>query len=302
MGQLICASAAYKIFCGDRRADKLSHAYMLYFADGRNLRAALKLFALHFFGADKGDRNGRLILSEGLSDLKIYPRPEAKLTADAAAEIVGDAALKPLEYDRKLYVISDFQTASPIFQNKLLKVLEEPPAGVYFLLGTTSLAPVLDTVKSRVKLLEVPLFTSAQILGALERDVKNELNAQAALSCGGVLGVAQDMLGGGWYKEVAGAAREICAADSVAKATAAALKYGDCKHKAELLAEMQRIYFGEVKKYAESADYAGKITKGAAIYAVESINGAFADLKFNANFSSLLYDFLLRVVARNAEK
>lgn len=299
MERLLCTAAAYKIFCGDKRADKFSHAYMLYFADARNLRAALKLFALQFFGADKNDRNGRLILSEGLPDLKVYPRPEAKLTADAAAEIIADAALKPLEYDKKLYIISDFQTASPIFQNKLLKVLEEPPAGVHFLLGTTSLAPVLDTVKSRVKILEVPLFTPAEIFGALERSGKNELNARVAEACGGVLGVAQDMLGGGWYKEVAGAAKEICAADSVAKATAAAFRYGDFKHRSELLSEMQRIYFGEVISYANSADYRGKISKGAAIYAVESINDAFADLKFNANFSSLLYDFLLRVVKNN---
>lgn len=299
MEQLIFKTAAYKIFCGDVRADRLSHAYMLYFADGRNLRAALKLFALQFFGAQKDGRNGRLILSEGLPDLKVYPRPDGKLTADAAAAIVEDAALKPLEYARKLYVVSDFQTASPIFQNKLLKALEEPPAGVYFLIGTTSTAPVLDTVKSRVKLLEAPLFTPAEIFGALERDGKNPLNATVAQNCGGVLGVAREMLGGGWYEEVAGAAREICAADSVSKATAAAFKFGDFGHKSELLAEMQRVYFGEVKAYAQSAEYRGKISKGAAIYAVESINCAFADLNFNANFSSLLYDFLLRVAQRN---
>ncbi len=299
MEQLIRGTAAYKIFCGDRRADRLSHAYMLYFADARNLRAALKIFALQFFGAQPDDRNGRLILSEGLSDLKVYPRPDNKLTAEAAAAIVEDAALKPLEYDKKLYIISDFQTASPIFQNKLLKVLEEPPAGVHFLLGTTSLAPVLDTVVSRVKLLEVPLFTPAEIFGVLEREGKNPLNQSVAEACGGVLGTAKDMLGGGWYKEVTCAAQEICAADSVAKATAAAFRYGDFKHKSELLSEMQRIYFSEVKNYANSAGYRGKITKGAAIYAVESINGAFADLKFNANFSSLLYDFLLRVVQNN---
>lgn len=299
MERLICSTAAYRIFCGDKRADRLSHAYMLYFADERNLRAALKIFALKFFGAEKEDRNGRLILSEGLSDLKVYPRPEGKLTADAAAAIVEDAALKPLEYAQKLYVISDFQTASPIFQNKLLKVLEEPPAGVHFLLGTTSLAPVLDTVKSRVKLLEVPLFTPAEVFGALERTEKNPLNAQVAEACGGVLGVAQGLLGGGRYEEVAGAANEICAAGSVAEATKAALKYGDFKYKRELLSEMQRVYFAEVKAYAKNAEYRGKISKGAAVYAVESINSAFADLKFNANFSSLLYDFMLRVVQNN---
>lgn len=301
MEQLIYKTAAYKIFCGDKLSGKISHAYMLYFADPRNLRDALKLFALEFFGADKNSRDGRLILSEGLSDLKIYPQPGGKLTADTAAEIVGDAALKPLEYDKKLYVISDFQSASPIFQNKLLKVLEEPPEGVYFLLGTTSLAPVLDTVKSRVKLLETPPFTAEEIYEALRRGGDNPLNKQVAQSCGGVLGAAQDMLGGGWYKEIAEAASEICAADNLSKATAAAVKYGDFKYKKELLAEMQRVYFGQVKNYAKDPDFAGVLSKGAAIFAAESLNGAFADLKFNANFSSLLYDFLLRVTAKNKD-
>ena len=298
MEQLIRGTAAYKIFCGDKLSGKVSHAYMLYFADERNLRGALKFFALEFFGADPGSRDGRLILSEGLPDLKVYPDGGGKLTADVAAAIVDDAALKPLEYEKKLYIISDFQNASAIFQNKLLKILEEPPEGVHFLLGTTSLSPVLDTVKSRVKLLEVPLFSAGEIFAALERGGKNGLNAQAAEACGGVLGVAQDMLKGGWYAEVVSAAEEICAASSVGKAVAAALKYGDFKYKRELLSQMQRTYFAEVKKYATDAEYSGAISKGAAIYAVESVNGALADVKFNANFSSLLYDLLLRVAQK----
>lgn len=299
MERLIKNTAAYKIFEGDARVKKLSHAYMLYFADERNLRQALKLFALTFFGAEKDDRNGRLILSEGLADMKIYPAAGGKLTADVAASIVGDAAIRPFEYDKKLFVISDFNQASPIFQNKLLKVLEEPPAGVYFLLGATSLAPVLDTVKSRVKTLEIPLFTASEILGALERREQNPLNASAAEACGGVLGVATDMLEGGWYKAVVSAAREICSAATVGAACEAAGKYGDFKYKKELIAEMQREYFGELKKYACDAEYVGALKKSAVSFAAEYANHALADLKFNANFSSLLYDFLLKVVQNN---
>lgn len=299
MEQLICGTAAYKIFKGDAASGRLSHAYMLYFPDGRNLREALKLFALSFFGADRGDRNGRLIMSEGLTDMKIYPNAEGKLTADAAAEIVEDAAIKPFEYDKKLYVISDFNQASAIFQNKLLKVLEEPPQGVHFLIGTTSLAPVLDTVKSRVKLLEIPLFSAAQIFSALERKGSNPLNMSAAEACGGILGTATDMLSGGWYENVASAAKEICSAATMGAATEAAVKYGDFKYKKELLSEMQRIYFGELKKYAQNPEYAGALKKGAVSFAAQYINKALADVKFNANFSSLLYDFLIRVASLN---
>ena len=299
MEQLIRETAAFKIFCGDCKGRRVSHAYMLYFPDERNLRSALKLFALEFFGAQAEDRNGRLILSEGLTDLKVFPAPDKKLTADAAASIVEDSVLKPLEYDRKLYVISSFEQASPIFQNKLLKVLEEPPAGVHFLLGATSLSPVLDTVKSRVKTLEIPRFTEGEILAALNRVEVNPLNSAAAESCGGVLGVAQNMLQGGWFGEVAQAAKELCGAVTVGKAAEGAVKYGDFKYRRELLAEMQRVYFKEVKAYATFPEYVGKIKKGAAIYAVQAVNGALADVRFNANFSSLLYDLLLRVAQRN---
>ena len=67
----------------------------------------------------------------------------------------------------------------------------------------------------------------------------------------------------------------------------------------ELLSEMQRKYFGELKKYALDGEYRGALTQSALSFAVGSLNAAFGDLKFNANFSSLLYDFLLRVASVN---
>lgn len=297
MEGLICGTAAYKILAGDRGAGKLSHAYMLYYRDAYTMRAALKIFALQIFGAEKNSRDGRLILSEGLADLKIYPMADKKLTADTAAEIVADAALRPLEHDKKLYVIEGFETASPIFQNKLLKILEEPPAGVCFLLGATSLSPVLDTVKSRVKLLEIPPFTAEQVCAVLDREKPDPRNMDAAKSCGGLLGVARNILHGEWYGEVRAAADQICACATVGAATGCALKYGDFKYKKELLAEMQRIYFDMFKNCAMGKSQA--LSLPALSYAVENLNSAFADLKFNANFGALLFDFLLKVVEQH---
>ena len=301
MQTLISSTAAYRVFAGDCSSGRLSHAYMLYFADAANLRQALKEFALVFFGCDRDGREGRLIQSEGLSDLKIYPMPDKKLTVDVATEIVDGAYLRPVEGDKKLYIISGFEEASALFQNKLLKILEEPPRGVYFLLGATTLAPVLDTVKSRVKTLEIPPFTAEEIYAALEREGSNPENASVAQSCGGVLGVARKMLSEGWYAEVCRAASQICAAGNKADAVGVALKYADCKYKSELLAEMQRIYFSELEKYAKDDNYVGALTKGAIVFALESVNKAFTDMKFNANFASLLYDFTLKVALENGK-
>ena len=52
MEQLIKGSTAYKIFCREAEAGRLAHAYMLSFNDPANLRRALTVFALRFFGDD----------------------------------------------------------------------------------------------------------------------------------------------------------------------------------------------------------------------------------------------------------
>lgn len=296
MNELIKGTTAYKIFSGDRQSGKLSHAYMLHFADRRNMRGALKLFASEFFGAEKGTRLYSAIESESFTDLKIYPREGEKITADGIAEIIEDGALRPVEGEKKLFIISGFETASVLIQNKMLKTLEEPLEGVYFLLGACSLAPVLGTVLSRVKTLEIPPFSEEQIYLALERGGHNSLNAAAAKSANGVLGVAENMVSGGWFQSVAEAAEEICKVTTVGEIGGICLKYGEIKYREELLSEMQRLYFTAL---TEGEGPASKLTKPALVYALESIDKASADLKFNANFQGLLYGFLLGVLGAN---
>jgi DNA polymerase-3 subunit delta' len=239
-------------------------------------------------------------MSENFSDLKIYPKPDKKLSVADASEIIDDCALKPIERDKKLYIISDFDTSAQLFQNKLLKVLEEPPEGVYFLLGATTLSPVLDTIRSRVKMLEIPPFSTDEVYEALCRMGDNSLNRQAAESSAGILGVAQNMLADGWYEEVHSAAVKICSVDNLAKAGEVATQYGDFKYKPQLLTEMQQIYFEQLKEQAMGKEGNG-LTKNALVYAIESLDKAMSDLKFNANFPSLLYDFLVRIVIKNQE-
>lgn len=296
MERLIKGTTAYKILSGDRIQGRLSHAYMLHFNDSANLRAALKIFALEFFGAEPGTALYSRILSENYTDLDIYPPEGKKITADGVAEIIADGALRPMEGDKKLFVITDFDSASALVQNKLLKSLEEPMDGVHFLLGATSVSPILDTVRSRVKLLEIPPFTEEEIFKALERISQNPLNGEAAKSAGGCLGAAQSMVSGAWFDEVRRAASEICSTVSVGGVGEVCAKYGETKYKKELLAEMQRLYFSAL---TEGGALAERIAKPALVYALEKINGANADLKFNAFFQGLLYDFLLGVIEEN---
>jgi len=294
MERLLINTTAYKILSGDRRSERLSHAYMLHFQDPKNLRAALKLFALEFFGADKNSSTGQRILNESYTDFKLYPEDGGKIAVDGVSEIIEDSSMRPVEGGKKLYAICGFESASPLIQNKLLKTLEEPLDGVHFILGACSLAPVLDTVKSRVKILEIPPFTESEIYSALERRGHREINAAAARSSGGILGAAENMAEGGWFKDVLDGAREICFTRRKGDIGAVAAKYGDTKYKAELLSEMQRLYFSALTEGGKLSEIFKKSTL---VYALESLNAANADLKFNAYFQALLYDFMLRVIA-----
>ena len=297
MKQLISGTTAYSAFSGDIKSNRISHAYMLHFQDTKNIREALKIFALKFFGVTESDPDGKRILNETFPDLRIFPEEGKKFTADAASALLADCALKPLERDKKLFIISGFNEAAPIIQNKLLKTLEEPYEGVYFLLGATSLAPVLDTVKSRVKTLTVPPFSESEIFSALERKGNNPLNRQAAESCGGIFGVAENMVSGGWFAEVSAAAQEICTTTDTGKVGIVAIKYGDIKYKTELLSAIALRYH---KMLTESID-GGKtcFETPALIFAGKCADKACMDLKFNAFFQGLLYDLMLRVIEEN---
>lgn len=294
MKELILSTTAYRILAGDAEKDRLSHAYMLCFNDPKNMREALKIFALAFFGVDENSSVGSRILHESFTDFKIYPEADKKFNTEAVSEILNDCAMKPVEGKRKLYCICGFESAPALLQNKLLKTLEEPLEGVYFILGAASLASVLDTVKSRVKLLEIASFSEEQIYSALERKRPSAVNRRAAASANGILGAAENLAEGGWFDEIQTAAREICSVTETGAAGPIAVKYGDTKYKNELLCEMQRLYFAALNGEEELP-----LKKPAVIFALEKLCAAFNDLKFNAVFQGLLYDFILNVVKEN---
>ncbi len=52
----------------------------------------------------------------------------------------------------RVFVLTDMQDTSSVVQNSLLKILEEPPAGVFFILTTTSRGTIIDTICSRCQI------------------------------------------------------------------------------------------------------------------------------------------------------
>lgn len=88
---------------------------------------------------------------------------------DNVRQIIEAASFLPLLGTRKVYLIDEAHMLSKAAFNALLKILEEPPASVIFLLATTDPHKILDTVTSRCfRLFFQPIET-----GALEAHLAN---------------------------------------------------------------------------------------------------------------------------------
>ena len=72
-------------------------------------------------------------------------------TVDAIREIRDDAFVIPNESDKKIYILKNGHNMNEQAQNAILKILEEPPSYVYFIIVTESKSPMLVTVLSRVQ-------------------------------------------------------------------------------------------------------------------------------------------------------
>lgn len=76
-------------------------------------------------------------------------RPKKEIPVELVRRMAADAQVLPNESERKVYLIEDAEYMNAAAQNAALKLLEEPPRGVYFLLCVTNPAPLLPTVRSR---------------------------------------------------------------------------------------------------------------------------------------------------------
>lgn len=72
-------------------------------------------------------------------------------TVDTIRAIRDDAFVVPNESDKKIYILKNGHNMNEQAQNAILKILEEPPSYVYFIIVTESKSTMLETVLSRVQ-------------------------------------------------------------------------------------------------------------------------------------------------------
>ena len=114
--------------------------------------------------------------------------------------IRSDAYIKPNEAPNKVYLLIGADTMSEQAQNALLKILEEPPAQVFFILTCVSAASLLPTVRSRAQLFTLDTVSEREAIAATAPkcpQATEQQLADAAKTCGGNIGQMIATLNGG---------------------------------------------------------------------------------------------------------
>ena len=96
-------------------------------------------------------------------DVKVYPKNGDKLLVSDSNEIVSECYIKPANLPYKIFLLNNFDISTEEAQNKLLKVLEEPPKNVYFILSAKSEERVLPTIKSRCEKIKITPLSQNEI-------------------------------------------------------------------------------------------------------------------------------------------
>lgn len=121
------------------------------------------------------------------------------LSVEQVKEITLDAYRAPEEADVSVYVLLLGSRPLEPAQNKLLKLIEEPPAHSVFLLVCPSAERLLPTIRSRVQsfLLLPPSEEEAASYVAARKDVPLQRAQELAALCGGNIGRMLEELAGG---------------------------------------------------------------------------------------------------------
>ena len=151
---------------------RLSHAYLFLGAPGSGMldgaHALAKLVVCPNGGDGSCDECIRVSHRTHPDVHYLKPGSATGYLVDQIRKLIDDVSLAPVRGSGKVYIIDNAGLLRSASANALLKTIEEPPAGVYFVLIARSAAAVLPTIVSRCQ--QVPFRIVAQ--DAAEKEVE----------------------------------------------------------------------------------------------------------------------------------
>lgn len=142
--------------------NRITHAYLFSGSRGIGKTTTAHAFAQAFLceqGRLLGDSCGecpscRKFMRENHPDLKIIEPLGTSLKIDQIRELVKKVYLKAYGEQGRVYILKDVDTMTTEAANSFLKILEEPPEGVLFLLISSQPYNLLTTIVSRCQVIQ----------------------------------------------------------------------------------------------------------------------------------------------------
>jgi len=230
---------------------RVNHAYLFTGPSGVGKFMVARAFAAAILCPDGGCGECnvcRRVMGEKHPDVVVV-RPAGKnIPVDTIREMRMSAFRKPLEGASRVYIIKNAERMWEEGASTLLKILEEPPANVVFILVTANPAGVIPTIRSRCQEIMFSMVPLDELSGYLQevKGISPERAELVARLTGGVLGRALDWCDDSW---------RLSRRDNVVRA-ARALKRADLNQTLELAAELLQEVRAPVEEML--ARYRGK--------------------------------------------
>jgi len=194
-----------RLLLGSISSGRVSHAYIFEGESGMGKKTVAKAFATQLVCENKTGcgtcPHCRLALSGNHPDIITVTPTDGKQTisVDNIRALYESVMMKPHSADKKVIIIPASERLGAPAQNALLKMLEEPPSYVVFILLASNSNFFLDTVLSRSLKVTLEPYSDSEIRGILNANGFSEV-PDAIISCsGGNPGKALSLLSGGIF-------------------------------------------------------------------------------------------------------
>ena len=176
-----------KVLESSVETNKVSHAYLFVGSRGTGKTSVARIFANEI----------------GVSVNDLYEIDAASNRGIEDIRALRDGArVLPFDSKYKVYIIDEAHMLTAEAFNAFLKTLEEPPGHIVFILATTELAKIPETIFSRCQHFSFTKLPFTQVLGRLQSlsrqegvAVEADVLEEVARKSGGALRDAESLLG-----------------------------------------------------------------------------------------------------------
>lgn len=156
---VVCQDNIKKVLTNQLETGEIKQAYLFCGSAGTGKTTSARIFA-----NDVNGGKGKPIEIDGASNNGV----------DNIRSIIDDCRMKSLDSKYKVYIIDEVHMLSIGAFNALLKVLEEPPKGVIFILCTTDPHKIPATILSRLQRFDFKRIPQFEIVQRLKYILKEE--------------------------------------------------------------------------------------------------------------------------------